>query len=141
MIFEDPMGLKLPNICLTGEEIPKRTSRRKLVPNGDGTQANCETGAYATACSTTVDSYLLMILFSLLAIGTYFVDKLFTVFIIFNFIILFNDISLLFLFQDSYWNENVPTITPSSSSDVMCPNPCHAFTDILFTKNFLIFTY
>ena len=37
MIFRDLGGLKLPDICLTGEE--KQTSPRKLVPTGDRTQA------------------------------------------------------------------------------------------------------
>ena len=35
MIFRDPGGLKLPDICLTGEGNPEKTSSRKLVPTGD----------------------------------------------------------------------------------------------------------
>ena len=35
MIFGDLGGLKLPDICLTGEENPEKTSPRKLVPAGD----------------------------------------------------------------------------------------------------------
>ena len=35
MIFGDLGGLKLPDICLTGEENPEKTSPRKLVPTGD----------------------------------------------------------------------------------------------------------
>ena len=34
MIFRDLGGLKLPDICLTGEENPEKTSPRKLVPTG-----------------------------------------------------------------------------------------------------------
>ena len=55
MIFGDLGGLKLPDICLTGEEKPDKTSPRKLVPTGDRTRARCVTGAHAAACPTTVD--------------------------------------------------------------------------------------
>ena len=43
MIFGDLGGLKLPDICLTGEEKLRKTSPRKLVPT------RCVTGAHATA--------------------------------------------------------------------------------------------
>ena len=44
MIFGDLGGLKLPDICLTGEEKPrKKTSPRKIVPTGDRTRARCVT--------------------------------------------------------------------------------------------------
>ena len=57
MIFGDLVGLKLPDICLTGEEkTPKNTSPRKLVPTGDRTRARCVTSAHATTCSTAVDT-------------------------------------------------------------------------------------
>ena len=36
-------GLKFPDICLTGEENPEKTSPRKLVPTGDRTRAPCVT--------------------------------------------------------------------------------------------------
>ena len=49
------VSLKLPDICLIGEEKSRKTSPRKLVPTGDWTRARCETGALATARSTTVD--------------------------------------------------------------------------------------
>ena len=49
MIFGDLGDLKLPDIRLTGEENPEKTSPRKLVPTGDRTQACCVTGALATA--------------------------------------------------------------------------------------------
>ena len=58
MIFGDLGGLKLPDICLTGEEKPrKKTSLRKLVPTGDRTRAHCAEGAHATACPTVVDDF------------------------------------------------------------------------------------
>ena len=43
MIFGDLEGLKLPDICLTGEEKnpEKKNSPRKLVPTGDRTRARC----------------------------------------------------------------------------------------------------
>ena len=49
MIFGDLGDLKLPDICLTGEEKPRKTSPRKLVPTGDRTRARCVTGVHATA--------------------------------------------------------------------------------------------
>ena len=55
MIFGDLVGLKLPEICLIGEEKPQKTSPRKLVLTGDRTRACCMTGTRATACSTMVD--------------------------------------------------------------------------------------
>ena len=57
MIFGDLGGLKLPDICLTGEEKPrKKTSPRKPVPTGDQTRARCMTGTHAAAWPTAVDS-------------------------------------------------------------------------------------
>ena len=56
MIFGDLGGLKLPDICLTGEEKPrKKITPRKLIPTGDRTRARCVTGAHATTCPTAVD--------------------------------------------------------------------------------------
>ena len=55
MIFGDLGGLKLPDICLTGEENPEKTAPRKLVPTGDRTLARSVTGAHITACPTAVD--------------------------------------------------------------------------------------
>ena len=55
MIFGDLGGLKLPVICLTGEEKPRKTSPRKLVPTGDRTRARCVASAHASSCSTAVD--------------------------------------------------------------------------------------
>ena len=48
MIFGDLVGLNLPDIRLTGEEKPRKTSPRKLVPTGDRTRARCVTSAHAT---------------------------------------------------------------------------------------------
>ena len=56
MIFGDLEGLKLPDICLTGEEKPRKTSPRKLVPTGDRTRARCVTGAHAIILVTTFRS-------------------------------------------------------------------------------------
>ena len=58
MIFGDLGGLKLPDIRLTGEENPEKTSPRKLVPSGDRTRARCVTSAHPTTCSTAVDGSL-----------------------------------------------------------------------------------
>ena len=61
MIFGDLAGLKLPDICLTGEEKPrKKTSPRKFVglPIGDRTRTRCVTGEHATARSTAVYSFV-----------------------------------------------------------------------------------
>ena len=56
MIFGDLGGLKLPDIRLTGEEKPRKTSPRKLVPTGDRTRTRYVTSAHATTWSTAVDS-------------------------------------------------------------------------------------
>ena len=48
--------LKLPDICLTDEEKPRKTSPRKLVMTGDRTWARCVTREHAAACSTAVDT-------------------------------------------------------------------------------------
>ena len=59
MTFRDPVSLKFPYICLTGEDKhPKKTLPRKLVSNGDRPRAHCVTGTHATACSTTVDLFI-----------------------------------------------------------------------------------
>ena len=52
MIFGDRVGLKLPDIRLTGEDNPEKNLTKKLVPTGDRTLARCVTGAYATARPT-----------------------------------------------------------------------------------------
>ena len=48
MIFEDIVGLKLPEISLTCEEKPRKNLARKLVPTGDLTRARCGADAHAT---------------------------------------------------------------------------------------------
>ena len=58
MIFGDLLGLKLPDIHLTGEEKPRKTSPRKLVLAGDRIRARCVTSAHATTCSTAVDEHI-----------------------------------------------------------------------------------
>ena len=59
MIFGDLGTLKFPDICLTGEEKPRKkpekTSPRELVPTGDRTRARCVPSAHATTFSTAVD--------------------------------------------------------------------------------------
>ena len=55
MIFGDLGGLKYPDICLTGEENPEKTSARKVVPTGNRTRASFVTDAHATAYSRAVD--------------------------------------------------------------------------------------
>ena len=56
MISGDLVGLKFPDICLTGEEKPRKKPPRKPVPTGDRTRARCVTSAHATPFSTAVDS-------------------------------------------------------------------------------------
>ena len=56
MIFGDLGGLKLPDICLTGEENPRKNLTRKTVPTGDRTRARCVTSAHAAAWPTALDS-------------------------------------------------------------------------------------
>ena len=60
MIFGVLVGLKFPDICLTDEENPEKTSPRKLILTGKRARASCVTGAHATACSTAVDNYLIL---------------------------------------------------------------------------------
>ena len=55
VIFGDLGGLKLTDICVTGEQKPRKTSPRKPVPTGDRTRARCVTGAQAAAWYTAVD--------------------------------------------------------------------------------------
>ena len=55
MIFGELGDLKLPDICLTGEEKPQKPSPRKLVPTGDRTRARCMTGTHASVLPTAVD--------------------------------------------------------------------------------------
>ena len=61
MIFGDLGGLKLLDICLTGEEKPRKTSPRKPVPTGDRTRARCVTGAHAAAWLTAVGPMLIIL--------------------------------------------------------------------------------
>ena len=54
MIFGELVGLTFPDICLTGDENPGKTSSRKSVLSRDRTGARCGTGVHATACFTAV---------------------------------------------------------------------------------------
>ena len=58
MIFGGLRGVKLPDICLTGEEKPRKKSPRKLVPTGDRTRARCMTGAHCFPIILALFSYL-----------------------------------------------------------------------------------
>ena len=51
----DLVGLKLPDICLTGEEELWKTLPMKIVPTGHETRARCMRGAHAAICSRAVD--------------------------------------------------------------------------------------
>ena len=56
MIFGNLVGLKLPDICLTGEEkLRKKNSPTKLLTTEDRTRSRFLTGAHTTASSTAVD--------------------------------------------------------------------------------------
>ena len=55
MIFGDLGGLKLPDICLTGEEKPRKNLTQETWPDRDQTRARCVTGVHATAWPTAVD--------------------------------------------------------------------------------------
>ena len=56
MLLGDLWGIKCPDICLTAEEKPRKTSPRKPVLTGDRTRARCVTSAHATTCSTAVNT-------------------------------------------------------------------------------------
>ena len=59
MIFGDIGGLKRPDICLTGEEKPRKNFTQETCPNRDRTRARRVTGAHATTWPTAVyDSFL-----------------------------------------------------------------------------------
>ena len=56
IIFEDFGGLKLPDICVTGEEKPRNKLTQETYPDR-GSNPGCMTGAHATSWPTAVDSY------------------------------------------------------------------------------------
>ena len=60
IIFGDLGDLKLPDICLTGEEKNRKNSSRKPVPTGDRTWALCVTDAHAAARPTAVNITLMI---------------------------------------------------------------------------------
>ena len=55
MIFGDLVGLKLPDICLTGEEKSRKKLAQETYLDHGSNLARCVTGVYASACSTAVD--------------------------------------------------------------------------------------
>ena len=55
MIVRDLGGLKLPDICLTGEEKTPTKPHPEICPDRDQTRARCVTGAHAAAWPTAVD--------------------------------------------------------------------------------------
>ena len=55
MISGELGGLKLPDICLTGEEEPRKILTQETCPDRGRTRARCVTGAHAAAWSTAVD--------------------------------------------------------------------------------------
>ena len=55
MIFGDLVGIKLPDIRLTGEEKPRKNLTQKICKTEDQTRARCVTDAHDTACSTALE--------------------------------------------------------------------------------------
>ena len=62
MIFGDLVCLKFPDICLTGEEKPRKNLTQETCPDRDRTRARCVTSAHATTCSTAVDTFVILVL-------------------------------------------------------------------------------
>ena len=58
MIFGDLGDIKLPNICLTDEEKPRKNLTQETCPDRGSNPARYVTGAHATACPTAVDLLL-----------------------------------------------------------------------------------
>ena len=59
--YAGPWGPKASwHLSYRWEKTQKKTSPRKLVPNGDRTRARCVTSAHATTCSTAVDLNLVL---------------------------------------------------------------------------------
>ena len=58
MICWDRGGLKLPDICLTGEEKPRKNLMQETCPDRELNWACCMTGLHATAWPTAVDIYI-----------------------------------------------------------------------------------
>ena len=55
MIFGDLVGLKLPDICLTGEENPRKNLTHETCTDRGSNPGPLRDGARATTCSTAVD--------------------------------------------------------------------------------------
>ena len=59
MIFGDHVGLKFPDICLAGDEKPRKNPHQeKLSRPGIEPGVRCVIGAHATTCSTAMDRYV-----------------------------------------------------------------------------------
>ena len=58
MIFGDLGGLKLPDICLKGEENPEKTLTQETCPDRGSNSGPLRTGAHATAWPTAVDGLI-----------------------------------------------------------------------------------
>ena len=55
MIFWDLGGLKLPDICLTGEEKPRKNLSQETCPDRESNQGPLRDSAHAAAWPTAVD--------------------------------------------------------------------------------------
>ena len=58
MIFGDFGGLKLPDICLTGEEKPRKNLTQETCPDQGSNRAHYVTSAHATARPTAMDNFV-----------------------------------------------------------------------------------
>ena len=65
IIFGDLGGLKFPDICLTGEEKPRKTSPRKPVPTGDRTRGPLRD---RRACTTVPQRWTIIIIIIIIII-------------------------------------------------------------------------
>ena len=58
MLFGDLRGLKLPDICLTGEEKPRKNLTQETCPDWESNPGPLRDKSHATTCSTAVDAFL-----------------------------------------------------------------------------------
>ena len=65
MILEDLVGLKLPDICLTGEKEPRKNPTEETCLDRESNSGPLCDSAHATACATAVDLLILYTNFSL----------------------------------------------------------------------------
>ena len=59
MIFGDPGGLKLPDICLTGQENPRKNLTQETCLDRGSNPGPLRAGAHATTWPTAVDTITL----------------------------------------------------------------------------------